>query len=145
MSVTASLLSHMKNDAGVSGQVSDRVYTNIAEPNPGVKFITVQRLPGTDHIHHQGGASGKVQSVFQVNCYADAPEDAETIADQVRDALDGLMAATMGTSPNDMTVISVVLEDDHGDYVTETVGSAQGKHVVRMTWSVWSSETVPAL
>lgn len=145
MSVTASFASHLKNDADVSAEVSDNVYVNIAEPNPGAKFITVQRLPGTEHVRNQGGASGKVQYSFQVNCYADAAEDAETIGDAVRDALDGLTRATLGTSPNNMTAISVTLEDDNGDYVSVSDGSEQGKHVVRMTWSVWAAETVPAL
>lgn len=145
MSVADSLSSHLKNNAGVSAEVSDRVYVNIAEPNPGAKFITVQRLPGTDHAHDQSGASGLVEHSFQVNCYADLPQDAETIAEAVRQALDGLIRATLGTSPNDMTVISVFLDDDHGDHVSQIDGSAQGKHVVRMTWEITSTESIPSL
>ena len=146
MSSLGALCSHLKNDSGVSGELSadTDVYIDVADPGHGGKYIVVQRIPGTDHHHHQGGATGLVFERFQISCWAGDPLDAETIGDKVRLALDGkITGGTLGTTPNDIAVIETRVDDESADYVAPEGGRESGTYGWRVVLSLWRTEVSP--
>lgn len=144
MGVLASLCSHLKNNAGVSGQVGTKIYIDRAPPDRPTKFIVVTML-SADHEHDQSGVSGKVRHGFQVNCFSASGTDSATIAEQVRLSVDGMTNGTLGTAPNDMTVTSVFIESERTLVYERDEASADDVHGVLMTLTIWSVESDPAV
>lgn len=140
-SAIASLVSHLKGDFAVAQRVGSRIYRQIAGQAAVLPYIVVERT-GTDHRHHQTAAAGLVATVFELTCWADGAEAAEGLAEDVREALDGLHHQDIGTQPNVITVRSAVLETDDDNLVS---ADAVGNPIfgVPMTWQLWHTESVP--
>ncbi len=141
-SIVAAVCSQLKNNAGVSAIVGDEVFRDVAPPEATEPYITVTKL-GSDHVKHQEAAAGIVAVRLQVSSWDDNPEDAETLADKVRLAMDGKVGGEIGTAPNNVAVKSVFLEEDSGTYTAPREGSSVGVYGVAQDWMIWHSETVP--
>jgi hypothetical protein len=144
MSIMAALASHLKNNAGVSAIVGTRVYRDVAPPNAALPNITVTRL-ATDHQRHQSAAAGLVRATVQVNAWDDNPEDAETLADAIRSAMDQMIRKDLGSAPNNVAVKVVALDDDSGSYLAPSSGGSVGTFSIAQTWSIWHAESVPVV
>lgn len=140
-SAIASLVSHLKADFAVAQRVGSRIYRQVAKRSAALPYMVVERT-GTDHRHHQTAAAGLVATAFGLTCWADSAETAEGLAEDVREALDGLHHQDIGTQPNVITVKSAVLET-----VDDTLVSADavGNPIfgVPMIWQLWHTESVP--
>ncbi len=148
--VIGSLASHLKNDAGVTAQltVATDVYLGVAEPTHGAKYITINQIPGGENAIYQSGSSGLTHSVYQVSCWAETIAiDAAAIANAVRLAVDGLIpGGTLGTAPNNITVRSTVCDDYPGIAIGADPrdGGSVRTEGIALTVSVWHAVTKPS-
>jgi hypothetical protein len=148
--VIGSLASHLKNDAGVTAQLTaaSDVYLGVAPSTHGTKFITISQIPGGENAIYQSGSSGLAATVFQVSCWAETNAiDAAAIANAVRLAVDALITGgTLGTSPNNVTVRSAVCDDYPGVRigVDPRSGGSVGTEGIALTVSVWHVVTKPS-
>lgn len=150
--VIGSLASHLKNDAGVTAQLTAAtdVYLSVAPSNHGARFITINQIPGGENVIHQSGTSGLARSVYQVSCWSESEVgaiDAAKTANAVRLAIDALLTGgTLGTAPNNVTVKSAICDDYPGMAMFERprTGGSVGTEGIALTVSVWHAVTKPA-
>ena len=85
-------------DAAVSAAVGgSRIYPVVLEQGQRGASIVYNRVTGQGD-HHMEGPSGLSRPRYQIDAYAPFPDDANTLADLVKDRLDGyrgLMGAVM--------------------------------------------------
>lgn len=91
MSLRTDLTTRLLADT-TSATVSNQV-RNEGDSLPGITLHVVS----ADHQHHSLAATGKVIARIQVDCHASTPLAAETLAEEVRQSLDGLRG-TMGST-----------------------------------------------
>lgn len=144
-----SLASHLKNDAGVTAQLSsaDDIYLDVAEPNHGPEYITISALPMGENMRHQEGESGLRLQDFQVNAWSDRDSiKAAALANAIRLSLNLLAAGgTLGTAPNNITVKSAFIEEPPDSaHIPSRTGGVVGTFGARQTVSIWAAITVPS-
>lgn len=141
MSIAGALSSFLKANTDVSLKVGSRVYRAIARQGTPFPYVIIQQISGR-HVRHMAAASGLAAPVFQISCVDDDPVGADDLADAVREALDHFIG-TMGTPPNTATVQAAFLEGEASMFEPPRDASDVGIHVVRMTFEIWHTETVP--
>lgn len=143
MSFRNALFEQLKDNAGVAAIVSTRIYNSVAPEGSALPFIVLEQIGG-DRDHHTGGANGLTRREFQITSYDDKPNDAETLAEAIRDALDGFRG-TMGTTDT---------ENVRGSFLSSSLDkfepAADSKHAksvygVDQSWTFWHTSTVPSL
>lgn len=143
-----SLASHLINDAGILALLNKGyVYLDIAEPGHGPEYITVSAMSLGENVRHQGGSSGKRLQDFQVNAWSETgPLEAAAVANAIRLSLNGLATGgTLGTSPDDMTVTSVFIDDPpDSTHIASRTGGEQGTYGARQTVSIWYGIAKPS-
>ena len=142
MSIQSALYEHLKDDSAISTIVGSKVYPLVASDDDSPPYITFQLIT-RGHEHDLGAASGLARTRMQVNCWQSTPTLAETLADTVRDALDGF-SGTMGTT-NTAAVKSCRLDGDFEDYdpPPDPDRAEAGVFSVKMDFLIWYTETIP--
>lgn len=99
------LMARLVADAGVQGAVGTekdgstyKVYFAPVKAGVDLPFVVVRRS-NEDGVHHYGGVSAITEGMVDIDCYAATNAAAVSVADAVRDALDGLPSGTtMGST-----------------------------------------------
>ncbi len=136
-----SLYEHLKDDAGITAIVGTKVRPLVASTKDVLPYLTFSQIGG-DHVHHMASASGLAGPLFQIDCWETKALLAHTLADAVRESLDGNEHFTMGTV-NTTFVSSAMLQGELDNVVTPTHGDEPSTYRVTQTWKFWHAETVP--
>ena len=95
MSVRAAIYDILAADGDVSGQVSTRIYLDIAPSATSTPYL-IFTYEGIGESFTKSGPSALDTFRVEVNCYDDTAADAETLAGYVRTALDNYRATING-------------------------------------------------
>ena len=87
--VEKAIFNILSSDLGVSALVGLRIFPVYIPQGESKPAITYQQLGGP-RDHTTDGASGFVESSFQVQCWAETYAGADDLADKVRLAMDGI-------------------------------------------------------
>lgn len=140
--IMAAFHNHLRDDAGVAALVSTRIYEGIAPANAALPRVTLNRISSPSRSAHQGGSGGLVQARIQIDCWgSQGAAEHVSVADAVRDALDGFMQSTMGDDVLD--VRSVTLDAEWTEYDTPVNADESGIPRVIQEYLVWYAESVP--
>jgi hypothetical protein len=115
--IRKALRSFLLGDAPIVAVVVDRVYSLRIPQGIKSSSIVVTRISGPGDYHLQG-PSGLMSARIQVDAWATTADAATTLANLVKDRLDGYRG-TMGTGGNIITVHGVFVADLREDYDDE--------------------------
>lgn len=138
--IVDAICSELKNDAGVSAIVGANVFDTFAPPGSSVDvpYVTVQDLPGGSEARDQTAASGLTYKRIQINAYAASAKLARTAGDAVIAAIGEVNRATIGVTPNDLAVRSLLLLDDFTDDAGQPKDSSGWPVFIhRMDFEAW--------
>lgn len=136
MSFMADFQNQLVTDSGVSASTS-RIYDNRAPQSPTMPYVVITEISAT-RFPTTKFAGGIVQKRVQVDCYASNTTAMRTLAEYVREALDGF-SGTMGTT----VVRSCHLDGETEQYEPPTDGSSGGKCRKIQEYVVFHTETIP--
>ena len=80
---------------------------------------------------------------MQINTWGSNRTDVEAVADMIRESLDHLTGATLGTPPNTATVAVVMLTRDPDDVITPRHGQEDVTYGARQTARIEHTESIP--
>ncbi|MFQ5626655.1 MAG: DUF3168 domain-containing protein [Methyloligellaceae bacterium] len=134
--IHTAIYDHLAADAGVSALVLSRIYRSGNVPkSPLFPYLVYQQLSGP-HEHHQGGGSGLTAPRFQITCWSRSSSSAHTLAKAVREAMDSFRGS-LGTSPNQVTVRALTIENELDGFETETSAGVPSEFSVIQDYQVW--------
>ncbi len=147
--ICASVISHLFADDDVRRLIGNDIYRDIA-PNEGeTLYIVVQRLfaePG----RHLTAVSGYTDALVQINTWGLSTResgisrrDVEAVADAIREALDHMTGATLGTPPNEATIGVIMLTRDPDDVIPPRHGEEDVTYGARQTARIEHTESIP--
>lgn len=124
-------------DVDVSTAVGTRIYPMVAPQKAALPYITFQRI-SANHIDCTIGSCGLAEARIQVDCVATGYLAARTLAEHVRDAMQGFtgVAGTIG-------IDIIRLLDDRDGLQEEIEGSEKVRFVVSSDFAVWFAEAIP--
>ena len=140
MSIRSGLFSHLSGTAAITaivGTSPKRIYPVFlpqGRPHPALIY---KRIDG-GHDHNLKGSAGHATGKFQIDALSDSYEGADTLAEAVRQAMDGF-GGTFGSTD----VRSVKLDDEEDDYVEPFDASDEGVFVITLTYSILYAESIP--
>jgi hypothetical protein len=140
MSFKTDLMAYLRDDAGLSGLVGDRIRFDWMKQNAAYPYVTLTRID--DVGHHHATAAAKIRSPrYQIDVWALNNEDRAAVSEALANALDGLRG-TVGS-----TDVRSVQVQDHGRDLTEPPKDARGKAIYRTSMDVifwYAPEAVPS-
>lgn len=140
--ICASVISHLYADDTVHSLVDEHVYRDVAPSDIATERIVVQHL-GAIPGRHLTATSGYTEALVQINVWGPNRPDVEAVADAIREALDHLTGATVGTPPNEATVAVVILSRDPDEWIPPRQGQEQGIFGARQTARIEHTESIP--
>jgi hypothetical protein len=114
-----------------------RIYSIDRQQNIVAESIIYERT-SADHGHVLSGGAGFATAFIDFDCVALSYARAKALANALRGELQGY-AGVMG----DVTINSVILQDENDDYDPPADGSAKGQYHVVQTYSFLFAESVP--
>jgi len=142
MSITEAIRDHLLDNTAVTDIVGKAVRESWAHHDQ-VPFVTIDG-PYTTPENHQKGASARVSSKLQIDCWERSRGHAAVLSTAVREALLRISEGTMGG--DDMIVRSVTLIDGpHAEDQEPTDQSKGGIFRDRMEFLVWHEQSVPGV
>lgn len=132
------LYTHLAASAAVAALVADRVYPSLAPqgtPRPYLVLTSITDLAEA----HMAGPGDVGESLWQIDCYADTPEDADSLALAVDDALDGFHGAIAGRP-----IFAAFRESGRDAPEGPTDGSEFAIARRILEYRFWHRETVPS-
>ncbi len=135
MAFNEPLVALLKADGAVSA-LTTRI-TPVDAAQRGSRPYIVYRQGTHEHVHAHGGPSGLVFGVFLVTCWADAYDEAWSLADAVRPVLNGLPKGTY--SGMQFEGIFLQREDDNPDPVID--GGSASTNGVQLSFLVQYRES----
>lgn len=147
MSVEAALAAHLADDDAIYPLVADetfgaRVFRVVAPTRAGFPRITIQQVPGGEHVRHMEGRSGVGQSVFQIDAW-DETVDADStrvLSEKIRLSLDAFGHGTLGVGENTHTVRDIYLEPAPDSYTPPSAGGSKGIFNARVIATIWHDQ-----
>ena len=138
MTLEEGLFAYLTAVPGIAAQAGTRVYPAPAPEDPTYPLIVYQRI-STVRVRSMTGPSQLAQARMQINAHAATYATAKTLADELRNALDGYQGV-MGTVP----VSGSFLEDDAD--APDVSPEVEGNRVysVHMDFMIAYQETLPA-
>ncbi len=139
MTIEKALFDYMSNHASIAGQVSDRIYPDVAPENTDYPLITFTVI-AESHVHHMEGASGLVNPSIQIDVWATKVSDRAITSEAIRGAMDGFRGVM-----DDIEIRNCFLIDKTN--FIESPQQGEGKPVYRASidFSIWHVEDVPQL
>ena len=143
MSITEAIRDHLKDNEAVAAIVEDRVYESFAQFGA-MPYVTIDG-PHTTPVNHQKGASARVSSKIQIDCWEKRSRGcAAVLGKAVREALLRTSEGTMGD--DDMVVRSVTLIDGPSAMdQPATDGGKGGLFRDMQEFLVWHEQSVPSV
>ena len=140
MSIRTDLKTHLEAQTGITNLVSTRIF-GIKRPqkNRTLPAITYERLSG-GHDHTLSSAAGSAMPRFRIHCWATTYVGADTLAEAVRNEMQGFSGA-MGST----TTHSVILEDESDEYEDPEDASDQGVYGIALDYLIRYVESLPTL
>lgn len=140
--ICASVVSHLYADDDVRRLVDDNIYRDVAPDEAGTLYTTVQHLGATPG-RHLVSTSGYTEALVQINTWGTNRTDVEAVADAIREALDHMIGATLGTPPNEATVGAIYLTRDPDDWIPARQGEHDGTYGARQSARIFHDESIP--
>ena len=140
MSLMTDLRARLVADATLAGIVGTRVRMNRSEQSDALPRVVIHQISG-DHKHHMTAATGKATGRVQIDCHASSPVEAESIAEAVRQSLDGFRGQV-----NSGTFVSMChLDSERADYASPRQGghASDGVDSIQLDYLIGWSVTVP--
>ena len=136
MTLNASLYSFLTAQSPVTDLVSTRIYPAGEAPKTiTYPYVTYQRISNRHERHTQGGAALAAPR-YEINCWAQSNLDAEAVADAIREAMNDFRGAFGSVQSR-----GCFLESDDSDIEPPDDGSHVSKHVTRLDFTIWHTET----
>jgi hypothetical protein len=143
MSLKAALASHLKHSVTVSEHSDDRVYRGVARRDAPMPYIVFHQISGVP-ARHLTAVSGLKQTLFQIDCWGTTEEEADDLANAVRNALDQYQG-TLGHGKHTATDATVFIAGPRDDNVPPTHGGRVDKYRALLEATIWYRETLPGL
>lgn len=142
MSIHAALYTYLSGVAGIQSVLgtTPRLYPGNAPTSAAVPYATFSRVLGV-HEHHTLAAAGLAHCVVQIDCWDDDSVGAQSVAEALRVALDGMTTKTWGS----VAIKRVLLVGERDLFEAPDDGSQEGLFRVSMEFEIWYAESVPAL
>lgn len=140
--ICASLISHLHNDDVVSGLIGDAIHRDVALHKGETLYVVVQHL-GAKPGRHLTATSGYTEAMVQINTWGTNRTTVEAVADAIREALDHMTQATLGSPPNEATVSVIQLTRDPDSWRAPLEGQHDGTYGARQTARIFHDESVP--
>jgi uncharacterized protein DUF3168 len=137
--IEASLETYLKNNAGIAALVASRIYPQLIPENPTYPAISYEKTSG-EHERSLTGSSGLAMADFELECWAKTYGGAKSVADAVRNALDGF-SGMMGTD----AVSEVHLDSDSDLFEISAGNEMQRLYGVQLSLTIWYRESIPTL
>ena len=118
--------------------IDRRLLPHQAGQKAALPYIIYQRAPDVNHHHHMLAAAGLVVEFFNFDVYSGTMENVETIAEELRQALDGFRGDMNGEN-----VRSIHIDDEDDEKVNPTDGSDDSPFRIRQSYRVTHTESVP--
>ena len=132
------LVKYLKDRTALDALIDKRLFVHQAPQGAVAPYIVWRRLPDVDHHHHMLAAAGLVQEIFQFDVFSTTAKNVETVAEQLRLALDGFRGEMNGEN-----VRSIHIVDEDDEKVNPTDGSDDSKFSIRQSYRVTHTESVP--
>lgn len=139
MSVQSAIYTRLSGEVRITNLVGTRIYPNVA-PLSAVKPYITFFIISEEHEHHMGGASGLAHPTVQFDIWADSNQDAEAIAEQIRDVCDGYRGTV-----DSVNIRRMHLESRQTGITAPLDGSDAAVHRVTVDYSMSVLESIPAL
>lgn len=133
MTINEALYGYLSGYAGLVALIATRAYSLVAPQNVTKPYVRFQRIDTPREYSHQG-YSGLAHPRFQFSVFAETPESAKAVVDQVRTALQGYVG-TMGGSGG-VTVQAAMVVDERDNYEPDTKLYREDIDVI-----LWHAET----
>jgi hypothetical protein len=143
MSIKAALASHLKHSVAVSAHSEEQVYRGVASRKASGKYIVFTQISGVP-ARHLSAVSGLKQTMFQIDCWGSTEEEADDLADAVRDALDQYQG-TLGHGKSAETGVTVFIGGPRDDFSPPSDGGRVEKFRALLEATIWYRETLPGL
>jgi hypothetical protein len=107
---------------------------------PRIVFTQISGIPA----RHLSAVSGLKQTMFQIDCWGSTVEEADDLADAVRDALDQYQG-TLGHGKHTATGVTVFIDGPRDDFSPPSDGGRVAKFRALLEATIWYRETLPGL
>lgn len=142
MSMRTALHAELADDTTIAGLVGIRIRPGVAGKADALPYIVYNKITDVP-AHHMTAAAGLTTTHWQIDCYAGSASAADTLAEAVRDALDGFPAGTMGSGDNTANVRGCRLHGTTDDYIPPAEGQEYGVYRRIMEFEIWHTQSVP--
>jgi len=136
--IESAIASKLKNTAGVSALVGNRVYRDVAPTNATLPYICFRQIDA-EHERHFTAIANMVRVLFIIEIWGISELSVKNVAEQIRLAMDHFYG-TLGTTPNTAIVKHTELGAQVNDYVPPSDASQQGVFGVHQTWTFIHTE-----
>lgn len=134
-SIETALFKLLADDAAVGAICANRIYPKWAPQGTAMPAVTYDQLAG-ERLQVTSGPTGNVDSTFEFTCWAKSYLETRTLADAVRQVLDGFDGVS-----DTITIQSIQLEDE-SDVPSEVAGVDVLKRFGKiLSFAVWFDET----
>lgn len=145
--IAASTMSHLYADDTVRGLIGENIYRDRAPNDVPLRdgetlYVVVQRLVSRS-ARHLTATSGYAEAMVQINVWGSNRTTVEAVADAIREALDHMTHATLGTPPNEAEIHVIQLARDPDDWRAPLEGQHDGRYGARQTARIFHRESVP--
>ena len=145
--IGASTMSHLHGDDVVFGLIGENIYRDRAPRDAPLRdgetlYVVVQHL-GARPGRHLTATSGYAEALVQINTWGSNRTKVEAVADAIREALDHMTQATLGTPPNEAEIHVIRLARDPDDWRRPLEGQHDGRYGARQTARIFHDESVP--
>jgi hypothetical protein len=134
-SIETALFKLLQDDAAVGALIADRIYPIWVPQGRAMPAVTYNQLAG-GRDQMLSGPSGFVSAVFEFSCWAESYGQTRSVADAVRQALDGFD----GTSDT-IVIQSVQLQDENDIPAAEDGIDRLRRYGKILSFAVWFCET----
>ncbi len=128
-------------DTAVNSDVNGRVYINQAPQKKRLPFLIVTGIDAS-HEHHMEGASGYAIGTVQVDGYSKDLTQMQSLADNVRLALDGRSKETVSVGAESITLKYIHLDGDNTSAIPPSDASGRGIHRFSHDYGMGHTEAV---
>ncbi len=138
MSMKTSLITHLNAQSGLTDLVGSRIRITYAEQDDALPYVVLSQISNVP-IHHMTAASTKTQGRFQFDSYGATTLSAESVAEQLRQALDGFR----GTMGSDVSVSTCHLELERDSDSPPIEGAHTGIALIQQDYLIAWTVSVP--